>query len=160
VLGDKRGSITKLLRNLNQVSGTLARNDNELNGILASGSDVLGVLADRRQTIGSLLAAADDLGNSLGLLIRSARAPLAGGVRDLNSILLTAEGSLGELEVALDELGPSQRLFGIPLQFGRFTEGAVCAVTSEDTCVPGRPPDDPGLPVKGTQPPPSPGGAI
>jgi phospholipid/cholesterol/gamma-HCH transport system substrate-binding protein len=160
VLGDKSGSITRLLRNLNDVSGILADNDQELDGILAGGSDVLGVLADRRATIGSLLAAADDLGKTLGLLIRSARVPLALGVTDLNSILVTAEGSLDELEVALDELGPAQRLFGIPLQFGRFTEGHVCAVTTEDTCVPGRPPEDPGFPVKGTQPSPPPGGVI
>lgn len=159
VLGDKSGAITKLLRNLNDVSGTLARSDQELNGILAGGSDVLGVLAERRATISTLLAAADDLGQNLGLLISSARAPLAAGVRDLNAILVTAEGSLGELEVALEELGPAQRLFGIPLQFGRFTEGAVCAVISEDTCVPTGSPDDPGFPVKGTQPSPAPGGA-
>jgi phospholipid/cholesterol/gamma-HCH transport system substrate-binding protein len=159
VLGPKSGSITKLLKNLNQVSGTLARSDESLNGILAGGSDVLGVLADRRATISSLLAAADDLGQSLGLLIRSARAPLATGVRDLNSILLTAEGSLDELSVALEELGPAQRLFGIPLQFGRFTEGAACAVISEDTCSATGSPDDPGFPVKGIQPSPGPGGA-
>lgn len=159
VLGDKSGAITKLLRDLNDVSGTLARSDRDLSGILAGGSEVLGVLADRRATISSLLAAADDLGNNLGLLIRAARGPLGNGLLDLNSILVTAEGSLDELEVALDELGPAQRLFGIPLQFGRFTEGAACAVTSEDTCVPTGSPDNPGFPVKGTQPSPAPGGA-
>jgi phospholipid/cholesterol/gamma-HCH transport system substrate-binding protein len=152
VLGNKSGAITSLLRDLNKVSGTLARSDRDLNDILAGGSDVLGVLADRRADIGSLLTAADDLGRTLGLLLQSARGSLGTGVRDLNGILVTAEGSLDELEVALEELGPAQRLWGIPLQFGRFTEGAVCAVTTEDTCVPTGYPGEPGFPVKGTQP--------
>lgn len=160
VLGSKSGDISRLLDNLEAVSGTLATNDEALDGILRGGSDVLGVLADRRAEISSLLTATDDLGRTLGLLIRSARGPIAGATVDLNSILVTAEGSLDELEAALEELGPAQRLFGTALQFGRFTEGAVCAVTSEDTCVPVGSPDDPGFPVKGTQPSPGPGGAI
>jgi hypothetical protein len=47
-------------------------------------------------------------------------------------------------------------MFAQPLQFGRFIEGHVCAVTSESTCIPSGTPTDPGIPSKGTQPQPSP----
>jgi phospholipid/cholesterol/gamma-HCH transport system substrate-binding protein len=152
VLGGKSADITRLLRNLDDVTGTLATNDRELDNILAGGADVLETLAVRRATTSSLLAAADDLGRTLGLLIQAARGSISVGVGDLNSILVTAEGSLTDLEAALAELGPAQRLFGTPLGFGRFTEGHVCAVTTADTCAPEGTPDSPGFPVKGRQP--------
>lgn len=158
VLGGKSAGTARLLRNLDDVSGTLARGDRDLQGILAGGARVLDVLADRRAATSSLLAAADDLGRTLGLLLQVAGGSLDAGARDLNSLLLAVESELDSLELAIQELGPAQELFAQPLQFGRFTEGHVCAVTTEDTCVPDGTPLDPGFPVKGTQPSPGVGG--
>lgn len=152
VLGAKSNDITRLLKDLEAVSGTLARSDREIDGILAGGAEVLSVLADRRAATSSLLAAADDLGRTLGVLLRVVRGSVGVGVRDLNSILVVAESELDSVEAAIAELGIAQELFARPLQFGRFTEGHVCAVTSEDTCVPHGTPQQPGLPVLGTQP--------
>ena len=152
VLGSKSAGITRLLKNLDDISGTLARSDTDIEGILAGGADVLGVLAARRAETSSLLAAADDLGRTLGLLLRVARGSINLGAHDLNSILIAAEGELDAIDRAIAELGPAQEFFARPLQFGRFTEGHVCAVTSEDTCVPHGTPQEPGLPVLDTQP--------
>lgn len=152
VLGPKSGGISRLLANLDRVGGTLARSDQDIEGILTGGADVLRVLADRRATTSSLLAAADDLGRTLGLLLRVARGSVETGARDLSSILLAAESELESIDAALAELGIAQEMFGRPLQFGRFTEGAVCAVTSADTCVPYGTPDEPGFPILGVQP--------
>jgi phospholipid/cholesterol/gamma-HCH transport system substrate-binding protein len=152
VLAPKSAGIGRLLRDLDDVSATLARSDRDIDELLGGGADLLEVLAARRAETSSLLAAADDLGRTLGLLLQVARGSIETGSRDLNSILLVAESELDSLERAIEELGPAQELFARPLQFGRFTEGHVCAVTTEDTCVPYGYPEQPGFPVKGTQP--------
>jgi phospholipid/cholesterol/gamma-HCH transport system substrate-binding protein len=152
VLGPKSAEIGRLLRNLNKVSGTLALSGDDLAGILDNSAEVLGVLADRRETISTLLAATNDLGRNLGTLVQIARGSIEAGVTDLNSLLLAAESELDTIEIALEELPISQKLFAQAGQFGRFIEGNACAVTSEDTCVADGSPEDPGLPVHGTQP--------
>jgi phospholipid/cholesterol/gamma-HCH transport system substrate-binding protein len=157
VLAGKGPEISRLLRNAEQVSGTLASSDRSLEGILGRGAEVLGVLAERRDEISTLLAAVDDLSRNLGLLIRVSRGHVATGVGDLNQILISAEGELDSIEEALAELGPAQELFGRPLRFGRFVEGHVCAVTTADTCVPFGSPRNPGLPSHGIQPEPEAG---
>lgn len=152
VLGSKNAGVTSLLRNLDRLGASLARSDRDIEGVLSGGSQVLGVLAERRQTTSSLLAAADDLGQTLGLLLRVARGSVEVGARDLGSILLSAEAELGSIEAALSELGIAQELFARPLQLGRFVEGHACAVTSADTCVPHGTPEEPGFPILGVQP--------
>ena len=154
--GRRAHEIGRLLRNLNKVSGTLALSGTDLEGILDNSAEVLGVLAERRETISTLLAATNDLGQNLGTLVQVARGSIELGVKDLNSLLLAAESELETLEKAIEMLPVSQKLFAQPGQFGRFIEGAACAVTSEDTCVPDGTPQHPGLPVHGTQPTPSP----
>ena len=156
VLGTKSAGISKLIGNLDRVSSTLAASDQDIEGIFQRASEVLEVLASRRQTTSSLLAATNDLSKNIGLLIRTARGSIFTGTWDLNSILLLAEGELGSIESALEQLAVSQRLFAQPLKFGRFVEGNVCAVISEDTCVAHGSPEEPGLPVHGIQPSPSP----
>jgi phospholipid/cholesterol/gamma-HCH transport system substrate-binding protein len=152
VLDDKGPEISTLLTNLEDVSGTLATKDEELDKLLVRGADVLKLLADQRQEISSLVAATSDLGNNLGLLIQAARGNVELGVNDLNDILLLVEGEIDTIGVALDELPVAQEMFAVPADFGRFIEGTVCAVTSEDTCTPIGSPDEPGLPIVGQQP--------
>ena len=155
VLEPKSKDISALLRHSRDVTLTLAEEDAELEGILSRGANVLGTLAERRQTLSSLLAATNDLSLDLGLLIRSARGDVNLGVADLNTLLAGLEAETASLDAALAEFGKAQEMFGRPLKFGRFIEGHVCAVTSADTCVPHGSPEDPGTPVRNTQPPPS-----
>lgn len=152
VLGKKSPEIARLVRNLEKVTGTLGDSGADLEGILDRSAEVLGVLAERRENVSSLLAAADDLGRNLGTLIQVARGSIEVGVTDLNSLLRAAQRELRSLEVALQELAVSQELFALPGGFGRFLEGHACAVTTADTCVPAGTPEQPGLPVRGTQP--------
>ena len=152
VLRPKSAGISRLLRNLEKVTGTLAASDEDIGGILDEGADVLETLAERRRTLSSLLAATNDLSANLGLLIEISRGHVRSGVADLDSILLTAEGELKTIETALDELATAQSMFAAPLRHGRFVEGHACAITIEDTCVPDGSPDNPGLPTRGTQP--------
>jgi len=156
VLAPKGGDIGRLLADLEDVGATLARSDRDIDALLDGGADLLTTLAERRTETASLLAAADDLGRTLGLLLRVARGSIQAGARDLNSILIAASSELDALETAIEELGPAQSLFAAPLQFGRFTEGHVCAVTTEDTCVHFGTPKNPGFPIEGTQPSPGP----
>jgi phospholipid/cholesterol/gamma-HCH transport system substrate-binding protein len=156
VLADKSPEITALLRSTKEATNVLADGGQDLGGTLKRAAEVLQVLADRRATTSSLLAATNDLAGNLASLIHVARGSVATGVTDLNSILIAAQGELDSIEVALEELGTSQRMFGTPLTFGRFIEGEVCAVTSEDTCVPYGSPETPGLPVHNVQPSPEP----
>ena len=153
VLTPKSKDISSLLRHSRDVTLTLAEEDADLEGILSRSANVLDTLAQRRQTLSSLLAATNDLTLDLGLLIRSARGDVNLGLADLNTILLSVEGETESLEAALAEFGTAQEMFGRPLTFGRFIEGHVCAVTTEDTCVPEGSPEDPRLPVRNTQPP-------
>ena len=155
VLTPKSKDISSLLRHSRDVTLTLAEEDADLEGILSRSSNVLETLADRRATLSSLLAATNDLTLDLGLLIRSARADVDLGVADLNTVLASVEAETESLELALAEFGTAQEMFGRPLKFGRFIEGHVCAVTSEDTCVPYGTPSNPDIPHRGTQPPPS-----
>ena len=152
VLAPKSREISSLLRNTEKVTATLAAGDQDIEGILTRGADVLGVLAERRQTISSLLAATNDLTLNLGLLIRNARGSLELGVTDLNRILASVEAETASIDAALSELGTAQEMFGRPLTMGRFIEGHVCVITTADTCVPKGSPADPGAPFKGSQP--------
>jgi phospholipid/cholesterol/gamma-HCH transport system substrate-binding protein len=158
VLRQNGEGISRLLRNANRLTGVLARNDHNLDGIFRRASEVLGTLADKRARISSLLAATSSLTRDLGLLIRSARGSLRTGSADLASILTSVEKELGSLDAALAELPVSGELFARPTFFGRFIEGTVCAVTIEDTCIPEGTPDNPGLPIAGIQPTPTPRG--
>jgi phospholipid/cholesterol/gamma-HCH transport system substrate-binding protein len=152
VLGKKSPEITSLLRNAEAATGVLASGSQDLEGILQRSSSVLGVLAERRATTSSLLQAINGLSQDFGRLVQVARGSIQVGTRDLNSILLTAEGELDTIEAVLEELGRAQRMFGQPLSFGRFTEGHACAVTTEDTCRPEGSPEDPQLPQHNVQP--------
>ena len=152
VLAPKGPEIRRLLRSTRRVTRTLAEGGADIEGILAEGADVFGVLAERRATTSSLLAATEDLANNFGLLIQAARGSIALSVSDLDSILVVAEGELRSIDRALRELDTAQEMFGRPGGFGRFIEGHICAITTEDTCVPSGSPQRPGVPVKGTQP--------
>jgi phospholipid/cholesterol/gamma-HCH transport system substrate-binding protein len=152
VLADKGPEIRRLLRSTQRVTKTLSDGGADIEGILAEATDVFGVLAERRATTSSLLAATEKLANNFGLLIQAARGSVELSVSDLNSLLIVAEGELGSIDRALRELDTAQVMFGRPGGFGRFIEGHVCAITTEDTCVPEGSPQTPGVPVKGTQP--------
>ena len=152
VLADKGPEIRRLLRSTRQVTKTLADGGDDIEGILAEATEVFGVLAERRATTSSLLAATEELANNFGLLIQAARGSVELSVSDLNSVLIAAEGELSSIDRALSELDTAQEMFGRPGGFGRFIEGHVCAITTEDTCVPEGSPQEPGVPVKGTQP--------
>ena len=156
VLSPKGVEISRVLRSARRATFTLAGSDRDLESILGRSAEVLTTLAERRESISSLLAATNDLASDLGLLIRAARGSVDLGTHDLNSILLMVEGELDTLEFALQELPVAQEMFGRPLSFGRFTEGHACAVTTADTCVPAASPEQPGLPVHGIQPSPDP----
>jgi phospholipid/cholesterol/gamma-HCH transport system substrate-binding protein len=153
VLDANEQGISDLLRNTRRVTGTLAQSDDELEGILSSSADVLGVLAERRSTTSSLLAATDALSADLGLLIQLVRGDVQVGAADLNLVLAAVEDELASVETAIAELGTAQEMFAQQLLFGRFVEGHICAITTEDTCVPSGSPEIPGIPVKGQQPP-------
>ncbi len=155
MLGPKSKDISSLLRHSRTVTQTLGESDVEIEGVLERGASVLEVLARRRQTISTLLAATNDLSLNLGLLLRDARGSVNLATADLDSILLAVESETESLDAALAELGTAQEMFGRPLAFGKFVEGHACVVTSEDTCVPRGSPEDPGIPVHGVQPPPS-----
>lgn len=152
VLAPKSADISALLRNSEKVTATLAAEGSDLEGILERGANVLGVLADRRATISSLLAATNDLSRTLGLLIQSARGDIDLSVADLDSILAAAESETRSLNTALSRFGVAQEMFARPLKFGRFVEGHACAIGGADSCVPSGSPADPGFPVKGAQP--------
>jgi phospholipid/cholesterol/gamma-HCH transport system substrate-binding protein len=152
VLDDKGPEISALLRNTDHLTGTLAQSDEDIEGILLHGSDVLETLARRRATISSLLRATDDLTGNLAFLIQGVRGDIALGVTDLNSILLLVDEEMSTISEALNELGTAQEMFGQGLTMGRFQEGTICAVITEDTCEPTGSPENPGVPVKGRQP--------
>ena len=125
----------------------------DIEGVLSRGADVLGTLAERRETVSSLLAATSDLTKNLGVLIQVARGSINLGVADLNKILVLAESEMDSIDEALGEIDIAQKMFAQPASFGRFIEGEVCAVITEDTCVAEGSPADPGLPARGRQPP-------
>ncbi|MGH2757612.1 MAG: MlaD family protein [Actinomycetota bacterium] len=158
VLASKGSDIASVLRNSEKVTRTLAAGDEDLENILGHSAEVLEVLADRRTEVSSLLRATNDLARNLALLLQVARGSIQVGAADLNGLLAAAESELGAIDDALAELDTAQQMFARPLQFGRFVEGHVCAVTSEDTCVPQGSPSDPGLPIHGVQPSPGTGG--
>ena len=152
VLAGNSAPLRRLLRQSARLTGTLSASGSDIDGILLRSADVLGVLAKRRATISSLLVATEDLSKNLGVLIRASKGSIEVGTADLNSILVLAAGELETIERGLAELGTAQEMFGQPLRFGRFVEGHVCSITTADTCVPSGSPEDPGLPVHGTEP--------
>jgi phospholipid/cholesterol/gamma-HCH transport system substrate-binding protein len=154
VLADKSPEIATLLRNARRLTSTLAASDEDIDGILRDAADVFGTLAERRGTISTLLASTQALADDLGVLIQSSRGTVDIAVADLKGILVTAEAELDTIKRSLRELAVAQRMFGTPGKFGRFIEGHACAVTTADTCVPEGSPQDPGVPLEGSQPSP------
>ncbi|MDQ4025281.1 MAG: MCE family protein [Actinomycetota bacterium] len=152
VLARNSGPLKILLRQSAQLTETLSASGGDIDGILLRSAAVLDVLAERRATISSLLAATADLSRNLGVLIRVSKGSIEVGTADLNSVLALASGELETIEAALSELDTAQEMFAQPLRFGRFVEGHVCSITTADTCVPHGSPEDPGLPVHGTEP--------
>jgi phospholipid/cholesterol/gamma-HCH transport system substrate-binding protein len=152
VLARNSGPLKTLLRQSARLTGTLSSSGGDIDGILLRSADVLNVLADRRATISSLLAATEDLSRNLGVLIRASSGAIEVGTADLSSVLALASGELETIEAALSELDIAQEMFAQPLRFGRFVEGHVCSITTADTCVPGGSPERPGLPVHNTEP--------
>lgn len=152
VLAPKGPEITTLLRNLDSVAGTLSESGSDIDKILTRATSALGTLSDRRKELSAILAATNDFSKNFALLLRAVRAPIDVGTADLDTVLLTLEGELDTIGRVLEELPVAQKMFAQPLQFGRFVESHVCAVTTEDTCVPRGTPTSPGLPSKGTQP--------
>jgi phospholipid/cholesterol/gamma-HCH transport system substrate-binding protein len=159
VLAGKTPQIARLLTSAHKLSGTLAGSDQDISGILDHSAQLLDSIAQRRAELSTLLQATNHLGRDLGLLIRAARGNIHGGLLSLNSILALTKSRLGDIDAALAQLGTAQEMFGQQLNFGRFIEGNVCAVTSEDTCNAGGSPANPGLPIHGIQPTPS-GGVL
>jgi phospholipid/cholesterol/gamma-HCH transport system substrate-binding protein len=155
VLSAKGPELHDLLANARDLTSTIAASDGDLSGILSHSAALLTVVAERRNELSALLRATNHLGSDLGLLIRAARGNIYAGFGDLNTILTTTNASLGDIDAALAQLGTAQEMFGQQLAFGRFIEGNVCAVTSEDTCNASGSPEDPGLPIHGIQPTPS-----
>ncbi len=156
VLSTKSQQISALLRNTDKLSGILASSGGDIDALLARSSEVLDTLARRRASLRSLLAATQGLAGNLGTLVQVSRGSVRLGVRDLSSILTLAEEEMGSIDEALAEFERAQRLFAQNTRFGKFIEGHVCAITTEDTCVPYGSPQAAGLPIKGTQPSPSP----
>lgn len=152
VLARNSAPLKRLLRETADLSGTLSESGSDIDGILLRSADVLEVLAQRRATISSLLGATEDLSRNLGVLIRASKGSIEVGTADLNAVLALAAGELETIERSLAELGTAQEMFAQPLRFGRFTEGHICSITSADTCVPSGSPEEPGLPVHGTEP--------
>lgn len=152
VLADNSAPLQRLLRQSADLTGTLGESGSDIDGILLRSADVLNVLANRRATISSLLGATEDLSKNLGVLIRASKGSIEVGTADLNSVLALAAGELETIERGLAELGTAQEMFGQPLRFGRFVEGHICSITTADTCVPSGSPENPGLPVEGTEP--------
>lgn len=152
VIAHNSAPLKRLLRQSAELAGTLEESGSDIDGILLRSADVLNVLAERRAAISSLLAATEDLSRNLGVLIRASKGSIEVGTADLNSVLALAAGELETIERSLAELGTAQEMFGQPLRFGRFVEGHVCSITTADTCVPSGSPEDPGLPVHGTEP--------
>jgi phospholipid/cholesterol/gamma-HCH transport system substrate-binding protein len=152
VLSGKNEDLSRLLRNLKDVTGTLAGGRNDIDDILERSSAVLGTLANRREEIHTILVATADLSKDLAQLIELARRPVEAGTADLTGLVTLLEEELDTLGIALEELPRAQEMFARPLAFGRFVETHICAVTTEDTCVPEGTPTTPGLPAKGTQP--------
>lgn len=155
VLDRNGAAISRLLRNASSVSGILAHNDRNIDAILSRASDVLDTLAARRRTITTLLSATNGLGRNLGLLIAATRNSIHAGSLDLDSVVASVQTQLRSIDKSLARLGVAGQLLGRPLTFGRFVEGNVCAITSEDTCVPEGSPENPGLPVHDVQPTPT-----
>lgn len=155
VLARNSAPLKRLLRESSELTGTLSASGADIDGILLRSADVLEVLAARRATISSLLVATDDLSRNLGVLIRASKGSIEVGVADLNAVLALAADEIETIERSLAELGTAQEMFGQPLRFGRFVEGHVCSITSADTCVPSGSPEEPGLPVHGTEPGPT-----
>lgn len=152
VLSTKNEDIGELLANLEDVSATLSGGRGDIGNILQRSSRVLETLAERRKTIGTLLAATDDLSKNLAVLLETAGQPIEEGTEDLSTLVLMLNQELDTIAAILDELPRAQEMFARPLAFGRFVETHVCAVTTEDTCVPYGTPTNPGFPAHGTQP--------
>ena len=158
VLDDKGPRITELLENLEDVTGVLAEKDDDIKKLFSRGVDVLGVLARQRRRISALLEATDDLTGKLGILIKTVRRPVSLTTGNLIGVLTLVEEEIDTLGAAIEALPTAQEMFAIPGKHGRFIEGHVCALTSEDTCVPFGSPENPEFPILGQQPSPSPSG--
>ena len=141
-LGGKRESIETLIEHGEQVLDALDESTPDLLKIIEHSNVVMEVLARRRSTVQALLRNTDLLATQLGTLLRDKRPELDTILVDLHAVLKIVDGSLAELQKALDLVGPSSEAFARIAWKGRWAQ--ICTMALEAN-VPPLPPIAVGL---------------
>ena len=128
-LGGKRESIETLIDHGEQVLDALDESTPDLLAIIEHSNVVMEVLARRRSTVQALLRNTELMANQLGTLLREKRPELDTILQDLHATLKIVDGSLGELQKALDLVGPSSEAFARIAWKGRWAQ--ICTMALE-----------------------------
>ena len=152
ITADPNRNVAGTLKGAANVLGTLGAHSQSLDTILSKGNEILtsldasapniqtivshlntamGVLAQRRTVVQSLLRNTDELASQLGGILRNKRPDLDTVLNDLHSTLALVDANLGQVEEALKLIGPSSEAFARIVYRGRWAGICIMAIEAE-----------------------------
>lgn len=117
--------LRELVRHTNRVSGVLAGHTREFTKLIGDGDLLLRELRKRRAVIHDLLVNTVIFANQVNGLIKDNRAQLKPALDHLNSVIKVLNKNEGNLDSALNLLGPFIREFTDVVGSGRWMDGYV-----------------------------------
>jgi phospholipid/cholesterol/gamma-HCH transport system substrate-binding protein len=107
-LNSRDTTLAELLKHTGQVTDVLAKRSDQLNTLILNADDLIGVLAQRRQSIVDLLANTAALSKQLSMLIADNEKQLAPTLERLNSVTAMLEKNRDNIAKALPGLAKFQ----------------------------------------------------
>ncbi len=155
IAADPNRNVAGTLKGAAKVLGTLGAHSESLNTVLSKGDEILtsldasapniqtiisqlntvmGVLAQRRAVVQSLLRNTDELAAELGGVLRNKRPDLDTILNDLHSTLALVDANLAQVEEALKLIGPSSEAFARIVYRGRWA--GICIMALQASVIP------------------------
>ena len=127
-LGSKSQSLDTILSKGDEILASLDASAPNLQTVISQLNTVMGVIAQRRAVVQSLLRNTGTLAGQLGGLLRDKRPDLDTVLNDLHSTLDLVDANLGQVEEALKLIGPSSEAFARITYRGRWAGICIMAI--------------------------------
>lgn len=124
-IASRDAALRNLLSRANQVTGTLAERDQELTRLISDSNLLLKELNDRRDAIHSLLINTQTLSTQLRGLVADNRKTIGPLLNSLDKILTLLENNEDSLDRGLALLGPFYRTFNNVVGNGRWFDNYI-----------------------------------
>jgi phospholipid/cholesterol/gamma-HCH transport system substrate-binding protein len=130
----KDEELRSLLAGADDLTALLDDEGDNIVRLIDSSNEVLGSLARQREEVQSLLAVTNQMARDVTSLLRENESNIDGILNDLHRALVVLERNVEHLDQALEYAGPSSRYFGSIFTQGRWGDIYSCAIIGTGTC--------------------------